>query len=54
MVPSAITRFRDSRHVQMFFVLAVNEAPDTESSDLIGHRVSMVAVGETTSSQVLA
>lgn len=30
----------------MVFVLALNEVPDTESSDLIGHGDFRVAVGE--------
>lgn len=43
---------RDSRHVQMVFVLGLNEVPDTESSDLIGPGDFRVAVGEKPSSQV--
>lgn len=43
---------RDSRHVQMVFVLALNEVADTESSDLTGHSDFRVAVGERPSSQV--
>lgn len=47
------TSLRDSRHVQMVLVLALNEVPDTESSDLIGHSDFRVAVGEKPPSQVL-
>ena len=43
---SATTSLRDSRHVQMVLVLALNEVPDTESRDLIGQSEFRVAVGE--------
>ena len=36
----------------MVLVLALNEVPDAESSDLIGHADFRVAVGEKPSSQV--
>ena len=36
----------------MVLALALNEVPDTESSDLIGHADFRVAVGEKPSSQV--
>lgn len=38
----------------MVLVLALNEVPDTESSDLIGHSDFRVAVGEKLPSQVLS
>lgn len=47
---SATASLRDSKHVQMVFVLVLNEVPDTESRDLIGHVDLRVLVGEKLSS----
>lgn len=50
---SATASLRDSRHVQMVFVLVPNEVPDTESRDLIGHIDLRVLVGEKLSSPAM-